>query len=69
MGISGGEWGIILGERGGWINILRKWGGWGWMVVAAQFDNARLKCVEIFLITYIEFIHKNNSDYHGIGKM
>ena len=39
------------------------------MVVGAQFDNARLKCVEIFLITYIGFIHKNNSDYHGIGKM
>ena len=44
-------------------------GGWRWMVVGARFDNARLKCVQIFLITYIEFIHKNNSDYHGIGKM
>ena len=39
------------------------------MVVGARFDNSRLKCVQIFLITYIEFIHKNNSDYHGIGKM
>ena len=28
MGISGGEWDIILGGRGGGENILGKLGGW-----------------------------------------
>ena len=28
-----------------------------------------LKCVQIFLITNIEFVHKKNSDYQGIEKL